>query len=431
MKSRKRLLAAGSAVTLAAGGVFLSAAPASADHASSECLSAQSAFTAALHTVELNANLEVELTAALQNLVDAQGTLELLRAEDTLTRTEIEAQIAAVLEDTRVKVPQLPAIQALINANASGNSAVGQARALIDAAVDGPLDQATLEALAAAGVEPELFLLSPLLDEADLEAAVVAAVDAGLPTGVDQALVAALLLDINNGDDVVSAANLTTLVALGLEVQDFETRQFDVAALEVALNGVVTVEEQEAALALVAALNAGDITAILEAAAALDALTGANVDFAALVNLQTQLLKAQAVLDAQADLDAAIAAVNGLRVQLDALDIDLIDLKALFNTAIKACDGVSTVGGGNDHNNGDNGAGAGGAGGTTGGATTTAGATAGGAVTLAASGTNRGMNVQTAAATSTEPAGIGGFAAGIGFMVVAAGTMAARRIRTS
>jgi hypothetical protein len=431
MRTRKQLLAAGSAVTLVAGGVFLSAVPASADHTSTECLSAQSAFTAALHNVELNAGLKVELAVALQNLVDAQETLDLLRVDDALTRTEIEAQIALLLEDTRIKVPNLPAIQALINANASGNSAVGEARALIDAAVNGPLDEATLEALAAAGVEPELFLLAPLLDETALDAAVDAAVATGLPLGLDQALVTALLIDINNGDDVLTAANVTTLAALGIDIADFETRQFDVVAIKAALDGVVTVGEQEAALALVAALNAGDVAAILEAEAALEALIGDKVDLTALVNLQTQLLKAQAILDAQADLNAAIAVVNGLRVQLDALDIDVIELETLFGTAIEACGGTSVVGGGDNHN--DTGAGA--TGGAVNAGTSTGGAVATGtgttALAVTGGGTNRGMNVQTAAVTaSTDPAGIGALVAGFGFMV-AAGTLAARRIRTS
>lgn len=433
MRTRKQLLAAGSAVTLVAGGVFLSAVPASADHTSTECLSAQSEFTAALHNVELNAGLEVELAVALQNLVDAQETLDLLRVDGALTRTEIEAQIALLLEDTRIKVPNLPAIQALINANANGNSAVGQARALIDASVDGQLDQATLEALAAAGVEPELFLLATLLDEAALEAAVNAAVVGGLPLGLDQALVTALLLDINNGDDVLTAANVTTLAALGLDVRDFETRQFDVVAIEAALDGVITAGEQEAALALVAALNAGDVAAILKAEAALEALIGDNVDLTALVNLHTQLLKAQAVLDAQADLGAAIAVVNGLRVQLDALDTNLVELETLFDTAIEACGGTSAVGGSDDNND----AGAAGAdGGAVNAGTITGGAVASGTGTTALAvtgggGTNRGMNIQTAAVTAgTDPAGIGALMAGLGFMV-AAGTLAARRIRTS
>ncbi|TLM72263.1 hypothetical protein [Pseudarthrobacter sp. NamB4] len=442
MRTRK-LLAAGSAATLIAGGVFLSAAPASADNSSTDCLSAQGAFTAALNNVELNAGLKVELAVALQNLVDAQETLELLRVNGTPTRADIEAQIATELEDTRLKVPQLPAIQALINANAKADSAVGQARALIDAADDGPLDQATLEALAAAGVKPELFLLAPLLEAAELEAAVNAAVGAELPVGLSQGLVDALLLDINNGDDVLSVASVTTLAALGIEVKDFETRQFDVAAIGVELDGVVTVEEQEAALAVLAALNAGDIAAILEADTALEVLTGENLDFTALVNLQTQLLKAQAILDAQADLGAAVAAVNGLRVQLDALDIDVLDLKALFTTAIEACDGGSAIGGGldNDGNGGasggagsTDGAATGGANGAAGGTATAALASTGGAATTAAgaNGTNRGMNIQTAGtAATTDPAGIGAFLAGIGFMVAAAGTLATRRIRTS
>lgn len=441
MNARKQLLAAGSTLTLVAGGVFLSAAPASAVQNSTTCLAVQDQFTQALHNVELSADLEVELAVALQNLVDAQETLDLLNAEGTLTLSEIEAQIALLLEGTRLNVPNLPNIQALLNANASAGSAVGQARAIIDVAVDGPLEISTLEALAAAGVDPELFLLAPLLDEVLLNAAVTAALDGELPTGVNQDQVDALLADINDGNEVLGAGSVTTLSALGIDVADFETRQYNLVAIRTALEGVVTVEEQEAALALIAALNTGDLAAILAAEAALEALVGENVDLTALANLQTQFLAAQAVLNAQADLDAAIAVVNALRAQLAALDIDLPELETLFNRAIEACAGVSGsnddggTGGLGGHNDGDaggaDGAGADSGAGAAGNAVTAGSAvTAGGAVTTRG-GTNRGMNVQTAAsAVGTDAAGIGALAAGIGFMV-AAGTLAARRIRTS
>lgn len=351
--------------------------------------------------------------------MDAQETLDLLTAEGTPTLAEVQAQVAVLLEDLRINVPQLPAIQALINANASPGSAVGEARDLIDGAVNGPLEQATLEALAAAGVDPELFLLAPLLDEAALELAVDAAVDGGLPPGLDQALVDALLLDITDGDEVLSVASVTTLATLGIDVADFETAQFDLAAIGAALDAVVTVEAQQAAAALVAALNAGDVAAILEAEAALEALVGENVDLTALVNLQAQLVAAQAVIDAQADLDAAITAVNSLRVRLDALDIDLGELEELFDTVIQECTGTSGGSGDNDNDGAGGSDGADGAGGSNGRAVTVGG------------GTNRGMNVQTAAATAgTDPAGISALAAGIGFMVVV-GAAAIRRIRTS
>ena len=68
---------------------FFSAAPASAVHDSPECISAQNQFTAALHNAELNAELEVELAVALQNLLDAQETLDMLEVEGTLTLAEL------------------------------------------------------------------------------------------------------------------------------------------------------------------------------------------------------------------------------------------------------------------------------------------------------------------------------------------------------
>lgn len=392
-------------------------------HDSPECLAAQDRFIAALHNAELNAELEVELAVALQNLINAQETLDLLEGEGTLTLAEVEALIATELEGLRLNIPELPAIQALINAQAGENSKVAEARVLLDAAIDGSLDAATLEALAAAGIEPEAFLIAPLLSEVELLAAVELAVEGGLPEGVDEGEVEALRIDINNGDEVLADASLATLVELGIDVVNFQTQQFDLAAIKLVL---VAQSEQDAALALLAALESGDVAALLEAEAALEALVGEDIDLTALVNLQTQILAAQAILDAQADLDAAIAVVNGLRVQLDALDIDLLELEALFDEAIDACTAGAGVGIGDGDGGGD--AGTGGTGGGDAG-TGGAGTGTGGAGTTG--GTNRGMNVQTAVPTaSTDPAGIGALAAGIGFMVVA-GSLAARRALTS
>ena len=416
MKARKQLLAAGSTVTLVAGGAFFAATPAAAVHESPECLTAQSQFTAALNNAGITADLEVQLAVALQNLIDAQETLDLLTVEGALTVEELELLIAEEVGTIQLDVPNLPAIQALINAEANADSAVGDARALLDASIDGSLDQATLDALLALGVDPELFLLAPLLNEAELSAAVDAAVAEIIEAGdsVDEDAVAALQADINDGDEVLSVESSATLMDLGLDVTAFQTAQFDVAALQGELDLLVTVNEKAAAEALLAALASGDIVAILEAEAALEALVGENVDLNVLADLYTELLGAYAVLQAEADLAAAVAVVEGLLIQLEGLDIDLLELEALFNAAIDACTEAGAVGG--------VGTGGGTGTGTGGGAVTTGGGTGS---------ANRGMNVQTAAATAdTDPAGIGALAAGLGFMVVA-GTLAASRVRNS
>lgn len=416
MKARKQLLAAGSTVTLVAGGAFFAATPAAAVHESPECLTAQSQFTAALNNAGITADLEVQLAVALQNLIDAQETLDLLTVEGALTVEELELLIAEEVGTIQLDVPNLPAIQALINAEANADSAVGDARALLDASIDGSLDQATLDALLALGVDPELFLLAPLLNETELSAAVDAAVAAIVEAGnsVDEDAVAALQADINDGDEVLSVESADTLMDLGLDITAFQTAQFDLLALQGELDLLITVNEKVAAEALLAALASGDIVAILEAEAALEALVGENVDLNILADLYTELLGAQAVLQAEADLAAAVAVVEGLLVQLEGLDIDLLELEALFNAAIDACTEAGAVGG--VGTGGGTGAGTGGGAVTTGGGTGSA---------------NRGMNVQTAAATTdTDPAGIGALAAGLGFMVVA-GTLAARRVSNS
>ena len=74
MHVRKQLLAAGSTATLVAGGLFFSAAPASAVHDSPECISAQNQFTAALHNAELNAELCARIRAG-ELTVETPGLL--------------------------------------------------------------------------------------------------------------------------------------------------------------------------------------------------------------------------------------------------------------------------------------------------------------------------------------------------------------------
>lgn len=417
MHARKQLLAAGSTVTLVAGGLFFSAAPASAVHNSPECISAQSQFTAALHNAGLNADLEVELAVALQNLVDAQETLDLLDVEGALTLEELEVLAAEAL--VKVREEQLPNINAIINANAGAGSAVGEARALLEIVTDGEFDQATAEALLELGINVEDFLLAAALDIPAITAGVNAAVEAGI---IDQAEADVLLDAVADGE--LDEATVAALLDIDI---DISTDAFlldpavDRVALEAALELVIEDLILDAEAQVEALLTSGDLTVILAAEADLEALLGIDLDLSALVNLQTQALAAQAVVQAQADLDAAIAAVNGLRVQLDALDIDLLELEALFDAAIEACTGVGAIGGGYDDDDEDHDN----AGGGAGGAVTTGGGAGG------TGGTNRGMNVQTAVSTAgTDPAGIGALAAGIGFMVVA-GTLAARRIRSN
>ena len=426
MHARKQLLAAGSTVTLVAGGLFFGAAPASAVHNSQECLTAQSQFTAALHTVELNGALEVELAFALQNLVNAQAALDLLDVEGALTIEQINVQIAAALLPVE---EQLPNINAIINAEGSVNSAVGKAQAQLDAALAGSALDA--QALLDLGIDLEDFLLDAEIDVAALTEDLNAAVAAGVLT---QAEADSILVDVND-DGVLTQPSIDLLAEATIEVTLLEAevdREALAAELQLIIDDLdLALADINTAVGLVAALESGDLAAIVAAEAQIEALLGIDLDLSALLSLQDQLLAAEAILQAEADLDAAIAAVNGLRVQLDALDIDLLELEALFDAAIDTCTAGGAFGGGvgdgadDDGDDDDNGAGGVGGGGTTGGAVTTGGGAGG------TGGTNRGMNVQTAVPTaSTDPAGIGALAAGIGFMVVA-GTMAARRVRNS
>lgn len=418
------MFAAGSTVTLVAGGIFLSAAPASANHNSPECLTAKAEFTSALHSVELNAELKVQLTEALQGLVDAQANLDLVDVEGAATLEELEPLVIDAV--AKIKTEQLPNINAIINANANAGGAVGEARALLEIVTDGDFDAATAEALLELGINVEDFLLAAALDipaiTAEIEAALAAnEIDAAQADVLISAVVdgevneevAAALLDIDI--DVTTDAFL-----LDPEVDEEAVE----AALELRIEALVL----EAGAEIDALLASGDLQAILAAEAELEALLGIDLDLSALAELEVQVAAALAILDAQADLDAAIAVVNDLQLRLEALNIDLVEVEALFNAAIEACAGAGAGVGGGNNDGDDHGNGGVGGGGSTGGAVTTGGNNGGSGST---GGTNRGMNVQTAVPTaSTDPAGIGALAAGFGFMVVA-GTLAARRVRNS
>lgn len=412
MKARKQLLAAGSTVTLVAGGAFFAATPAAAVHESPECLTAQSQFTAALNNAGITADLEVQLAVALQNLIDAQETLDLLTVEGALTVEELELLATEAL--LTVETEQLPNLNAIINANASAGSAVGEAQALLEVVLGGEIDQVTADALLELGIDVEDFLLAAALDIDGLTAAINAAVTAGDLTQVEAD---ALLGDLADGE--LTQASVDALFDVGIVSSEFLLEaEVDLVTLEGALRDVIAdleilVDDAATAQLLVDLLASGDIEGLLALEAELDALLG-DVDLSALIDLQNQIVAAYAVLQAEADLAAAVAVVEGLLIQLEGLDIDLLELEALFNAAIDACTEAGAVGG--------VGTGSGTGTGTGGGAVTTGGATGS---------ANRGMNVQTAAATAdTDPAGIGVLAAGLGFMVVA-GTLAARRVRNS
>ncbi len=416
MKARKQLLAAGTTVTLIAGGVLLGATPASAAHNSPECLSAQAEFTTALHNAAISADLRVAIALALQDLVEAQEVLDLIELEGAATIEEIDPQIVEAL--VRVRQEQLPNLNAIIN-SASEQGKVAEARLLLEAFLGGPLDSATADALLALNIPVENFLLAEALDEASLLAAIEASADlnedqkalltAAILTGeVDQATIDALLDVRVNVDGLIDQAALQ-------------------AAIEAAIAEMeLTIDRSAKATVLVQLLETGDINAVLDADAELDAVLGADLDLSVLAELREQRAAAQALLDAQAELDDALEVINNLRIELDALDIDVVELEALFNLAIETCtEAGAVVGGDNDGDNGDQDNGAGGVG-------VGGGAGTGTAVTAGTQGTNRGFNVQTAATASTDPAGIGALTAGLGLLVVAgAGVMTARRVRNS
>lgn len=419
MKARKQLLAAGTTVTLIAGGVLLGATPASAAHNSPECLSAQAEFTTALHNAAISADLRVAIALALQDLVEAQEVLDLIELEGAATIEEIDPQIVEAL--VRVRQEQLPNLNAIIN-SASEQGKVAEARLLLEAFLGGPLDSATADALLALNIPVENFLLAEALDEASLLAAIEAAVTAGDLDAVQATL---LTTAIANGE--VDQATIDALLDVRVNVDGL----IDQAALQAAIEAAIaemelTIDRSAKATVLVQLLETGDINAVLDADAELDAVLGADLDLSVLAELREQRAAAQALLDAQAELDDALEVINNLRIELDALDIDVVELEALFNLAIETCtEAGAVVGGDNDGDNGDHDNGAGGVG-------VGGGAGTGTAVTAGTQGTNRGFNVQTAATASTDPAGIGALTAGLGLLVVAgAGVMTARRVRNS
>ncbi|WP_157940229.1 hypothetical protein [Arthrobacter ruber] len=442
------MLATGSTVALAAGGLFFSAAPASADLDSPECLAAQAAFIAALDGAGVDAGLLAELDIALDNVVTAQTALDALvngsngeqaQAQAALTAAELVLEGLAV--DLGLVQGDLEAALALV---AAADLEIGTAQGDLEAVVNA---QAILVADA----------------QADINAALRAQADAAqLLADANLAVAAALLTPDDLTDDAAAAqlvanANLAITTANGL---------FTTATLD--FNTAVETQTRlvgEAEAAVTVAVDARDALILeLDIAGLRAAVDQLELDVAAQLGVVAELNAAliaagdlDAIAAAAANLEAALAVVAGLQVQLDGEALDLVALEALFDASISACGVVGTVGGPGvvevvvdidiivDNNNG--GVVGGGTGGVVGGGTGTGtggsvvveGGTGGTTVTnrggttgvggAGNTGANRGVNIQTAAETEET-----GSAAGLGLLGlmtaglgVAAATVGLRR----
>ncbi|TDK27631.1 hypothetical protein E2F48_00345 [Arthrobacter crusticola] len=406
MTTRNRLLAAGSTAALAAGGLFFSAAPATAAPVTPECLSAQAEFLAALELAGVNADVLAELNLALEDVLTAQADLDALVDGQGAVVADLLADLA-ILERDLAAAPQVETDARAALAAAQG--AIVTTQGEFDLAT-GLLDDAEDE-LATEG--PGLQLL--------LEAALKAQVDAREELRLANLELAAAVETEDPADNITAQARVDAAFD-GLDLADEAV--IEVQADLTALTKAVA-DAQARLTAATTALNAALAVNLTALQAAIDAAVQLQVDLPTeIAELQAEIAAAgnldlEAVADATANLNAALAALVELQIVLNATAVDVTELEALFDASLGAC-GVGVGGPGTVVVDVDIVVGPGTGGGT--GVVMPAGT--GGGQTV-----NRGMNVQTAAETEAAGAAEGLGLAGLlaGGLGVAAAAFGIRR----
>ncbi len=405
MTTRHRLLAAGSTAALAAGGLFFTAAPATAAP-TAECLTAQAQFLAALELAGVNADIVAELDLALDDVLTAQAALDALVDGQGGITGELQVKLTAALAVLGTEEGQAQAagiaLQLAVDAIAKADKDVINAQLALDTAVDvldaeGPALQVTID---------DLVIIRDDAADDVVEAELAVQAAAVTPGTEDDVLAAGVLADAK--------------VALATAEGNLDTVEAKLAVLV----GAVTTAEGVLTAALAAQVKADAVDiAALEATLALE-LGQFQAALKIVDDLEAQLILAgdlDAITEATANLNAALAVLVELQVALDATAVDVTALEALFDASISACgvgggtgtvvvdiDIVVAVGTGT---------------GTGTGVVVpavTGGGTGGGQTS------NRGMNVQTAAGTeaagAAEGLGLAGLlAAGLGITATAFG----------
>jgi hypothetical protein len=448
MLTRNRMLATGSTVALAAGGLFFSAAPASADLDSPACLAAQAAFIAALDGAGVDAGLLSDLDIAIAAVVSAQDALDL--AVGGTTQAQIDAQ--AELDLAEITLDDLIVDLGL----AQGNL---QAALQLVADADADIEDAQLALGAVVTAQADLVAAA----EADLDLAIQAQLDATADLAVANQAVIDATLTVGTDDDAAAALLVTAAVQAGVDANlAFATATTNLGLATTASARAIAAADADVAAAVTARgdlLLELDIDGLTEAVDALELDVEAQLQVVA--DLNTALIAAgetEAIAAAALNLQAAIDALAALQVQLDGEALDLVALEALFDASIAACGVDGTVGGPGvvqvdvdidivvDNNGGTGGSvvvdedtdggtdgsvvvGGGNGGNVTSGGTTVTnrgGTTSGGAGTARA---NRGVNVQTAAETedTSSAAGLGLLGLMTAGLGVAAATVGLRR----
>ncbi len=407
MTTRHRLLAAGSTAALAAGGLFFTAAPATAAP-TAECLTAQAQFLAALELAGVNADIVAELDLALDDVLTAQAALDALVDGQGGITGELQVKLTAALAVLGTEEGQAQAagiaLQLAVDAIAKADKDVINAQLALDTAVDvldaeGPALQVIID---------DLVIIRDDAADDVVEAELAVQAAAVTPGTEDDVLAAGVLADAK--------------VALATAEGNLDTVEAKLAVLV----GAVTTAEGVLTAALAAQVKADAVDiAALEATLALE-LGQFQAALKIVDDLEAQLILAgdlDAITEATANLNAALAVLVELQVALDATAVDVTALEALFDASISACgvgggtgtvvvdiDIVVAVGTGTGTGTGTGVVVPAVTGGGTGGGQTS----------------NRGMNVQTAAGTeaagAAEGLGLAGLlAAGLGITATAFG----------
>ncbi|MUK00672.1 hypothetical protein GM708_01225 [Vibrio cholerae] len=438
MLTRNRMLVTGSTVALAAGGLFFSAAPASADLDSPECLAAQAAFIAALDGAGVDAGLLAQLDVALDNVVAAQTILDGLVNGSTEAQIQAQAAIDAAELDLEGLALELGLAQDDL-----------EAALVIVATADLEVGAAQTELAAVVAAQAALVGAA----QADVNVAVQAQNDAAELLRVANLAVEAALLTPDDPTDDATAAQL--VIAANVAITDaadlFATADADLDAAIAAQVQAVGIAEAAVATAVTERDN---LILDLDVAGLTAAVDQLELDVAAQLELVAELNAAliaagdlDAIAAAAADLQAALDVVASLQIQLDGEALDLVALEALFDASISACGVVGTGGGPgvvevivdidiiNNNGGGNVGGTGGGTGAGTGGSVVVGGGTTvtrGGTTGVGgagSTGTNRGVNVQTAAETqeTSSAAGLGLLGLMTAGLGVAAATVGLRR----
>jgi hypothetical protein len=320
MTTRNRLLAAGSTIALATGGLFFAAAPASAAPLAPECLAAQSELLTALGLAGVSPSAIAEINLALGNVVAAQAALDAVVNGHGAVVADLQAELELL------KGERWLAVQAEADARANLGAAL-HAIATADHAVN--LETGNLASAQEVEARWKAEVAAAVIDR-DLKSAAVfeaqAAVDlaATTPDPDDDVAAAAAHAAAYSASVAADARWFALESELGKASQNVSDTQARLKAAIAAQKAVAAVDLDALRLAIDASVELS-----AELALEIDAVEG---EIAAAGTLDPAV-----VAEATANLNAALAVLAELQILLNAPAADVVGLEALFDASLGAC----------------------------------------------------------------------------------------------